>query len=111
MNILGMYILVSLGFVACAMIEFAFVLLLNRRAMLKMNDKQDSSRVENNSKKHLKKLKLKTKVIAIHNGNLKGGCKTQASTLPLHKFDLIAFCAHSAAYVIFNTWYWKEYFN
>ena len=80
-------------------------------AMLKMNDKQDESRVENNSKKHLKTLKLKTNVITIHNGNLKDGSKTQASPLPLHKFDLIAFCAHSAAYVIFNTWYWNEYFN
>ena len=111
MNILGMYILVSLGFVAGAMIEFAFVILLNRRTMLKMNDKQDSNRVEKNSKKQRITLKLKTKVTAINNVNLKDGSKTQASALPLHKLDLIAFCAHSAAYVVFNTWYWNKYFN
>ena len=107
MTILGTYILVSLGFVAVAMIEFAVILLLNRKTTPAISQEKGLDRTKND----LKMFQSKTKINTILDENIKNTKKQNGAVPPVHVLDLIAFCVHSSAYLIFNTLYWNEYFN
>ena len=107
MTILGTYILVSLGFVAVAMIEFAVILLLTRKTTPTIRQEKGLDRTKNN----LTMLQSKTKINTILDGNIKNTKKPNVAIPPVHVLDLIAFCVHSSAYLIFNTLYWNDFFN
>ena len=107
MTILGTYILVSLGFVSVAMIEFAVILLLNRKTTPVISQEKGLDRTKND----LKMFHSKTKIDTILGGNIKNTKKQNIAIPPVHVLDLIAFCVHSSAYLIFNTLYWNECFN
>ena len=88
MTILGTYILVSLAFVAFAMVEFAFIVLLKRRATMHQNEQKVVD------------------VNPMHNGVRKDG-KPCLGAPPIHIIDVTAFFMHFVAYLIFNIWYWN----
>ena len=111
MTILGTYILVSLGFVAITMIEFAFILLLKRRVSLENIAGEDLGLTK--SKKMLSMLKVKTKTYPtlIDNFEEKGKQKAFATPSKSNLLDLVAFCLHSSAFLIFNALYWNNCFH
>ena len=109
MTILGTYILVSLGFVAIAMIEFAFILLLKRRVNLEKNAEDDLCLTRNNKMMSMLKVQTKTYPTLIENFEENG--KRPAFATPINLLDLVAFCLHSAAFLIFNALYWNNFFH
>ena len=90
MTILGTYILVSLAFVAFAMVEFAFIITLHRRTKMHQNEQKVAE------------------MYPINNGARKDD-KPCVGAPPIHIIDMTAFFMHFAAYLIFNIWYWKQY--
>ena len=109
MTILGTYILVSLGFVAIAMIEFAFILLLKRRVNLEKSAEEGLSLTR--SKKMLSMLKVKTKTYPTLIDNFEEKGKQKPFVTPINLLDLVAFCLHSSAFLIFNALYWNDCFH
>ena len=109
MTILGTYILVSLGFVACAIIEFAFVLMLKRRNQSEMTIKEDIDLVKTKGQKHLKLFPPRSKINGILNVSNNEACKENAKASSVNRFDLAAFCLHLAAFLMFNAMYWNKY--
>ena len=110
MTILGTYILVSLGFVAIAMIEFAFILLLNRRAMVKVNAEGHEDLMKS-SRKNVNFFGSKSKLNSILNGIWNDFEKPHVSAPKSHILDLVAFSLHFVSFLIFNTFYWNKYSN
>ena len=90
MTILGTYILVSLAFVAFAMVEFAFIIMLNRRATMHQHEQKVAE------------------MYPIYNGACKDG-KPCVGVPLIHIIDITAFFLHFVAYLIFNIWYWNQY--
>ena len=90
MTILGTYILVSLAFVAFAMVEFAFIITLNRRAKINQNERQIAE------------------MYPMQNGARKDDAPCVGAP-PIHIIDITAFFMHFVAYLNFNIWYWNQY--
>ena len=88
MTILGTYILVSLAFVALAMVEFAIIIMVKRRAPLHQNEQKVAE------------------MNPMHNEARKDG-KPCLGTPPIHIIDIAAFFMHFAAFLIFNISYWN----
>ena len=109
MTILGTYILVSLGFVAIAIIEFAFILLLKRRGSSEKIAEEDLGLTKN--KKMLSMLKVKTKTYPTLIDNIEEKGKQKTFATPINLLDLVAFCLHSSAFLIFNALYWNNCFH
>ena len=105
MTILGIYILVSLGFVALAMAEFAFMLLLNRRMSLSTNAKTNMGIRKKGSKGCLAKMKSKVQVKS-NISHLKSVVEQRVQIPPAHIIDLVAFWVHFIAFLVFNLMYW-----
>ena len=66
LNMLGEYLLVSLGFVVVAMAEFALVLLIDRNATSKTNVMKHAIAPRENEKTTLRDLKTGTKYIVVN---------------------------------------------
>ena len=89
MTILGTYILVSLAFVAFAMVEFAFIIMLNRRATMHQHEQKVAE------------------MYPIYNGACKDD-KPRVGVPSIPIIDITAFMLHFVAYLIFNIWYWNQ---
>ena len=109
MTILGTYILVSLAFVSIAMMEFAFIILLNRRTMMKINTQEDKEKAKRKVKKSFRMANTKRKLKANHDKTSKQGGKISVSVPPVHIVDFVAFWIHFSAFLLFNLFYWNTY--
>ena len=108
MNILGEYVLVSLGFVLGAMIEFAFINYFNRMTDEKLKQNGDSSDTikKRTKKKPLKLSKLRSKIGPIN------VTKIQMNPIKLtNKMELIAFFLHFSSFLFYNVFYWLKNLN
>ena len=110
MTILGTYILVSLAFVAFAMVEFAFIIMLNRKVTTKQNEQKVVELHNDKRKKQLRTSKYKVKVQPTRNEARKDG-KSCVRVPPIHIIDLTAFFLHFVAFLIFNICYVNKYGN
>ena len=106
MTILGIYILVSLGFVALAMAEFAFILLLNRRMSVSTNANKDLGIRKKEKKGYPAKMRSKVKVNTNMNKAPKSVANQGVQIPPSHIIDVAAFCVHFVAFLVFNVMYW-----
>ena len=105
MNILGQYLIVSLGFVVGAVIEFAIIHHLN--ATRKGELKNENNRVfpeqtngnNKNKKNRQKQFKKKNKF------------NVTFSFSSLSRFDLGAFLIHFLSFLLFNVVYWYQNLN
>ena len=114
MNILGQYLLVSLGFVVAAVIEFAFVDHLNRVADLKRKFTKENSASKNTKDAILSLTKLEKA-----NSKVKPAQKNEAKKKSIfilvlssiRLFDFVAFLLHFLAFLAFNIVYWNQNLN
>ena len=109
LNILGEYLLVSLGFVVAAMAEFALVILLNRRSKLKTDstDPKNSTEVKNSGIIHVSRFCPDTEM----KKPMKLGKKSQWNMPSIYVVDFIAFWLHFSAFLLYNTVYWAKHHN
>ena len=108
MNILGEYVLVSLGFVLGAMIEFACVNYFKRMNDEKLKQNGDSSdTIKKRTKKKFSKFsRLRSKIRPIN--------KTETQSHPMkltNKMELIAFFLHASSFLFYNVFYWIKNLN
>ena len=105
MNILGQYLIVSLGFVVGAVIEFAIINHLNTTR--EGEQKDENNRVfpeQNNGNKNNKK--------NLHNKSRKENkFNFTFSFSSMNRFDLGAFLIHFLSFLLFNVVYWCQNFN
>ena len=105
MNILGEYVLVSLGFVLGAMIEFAFIDYFNRMKdkKSKINGDTYDAIKKKTKKKNLKLAKLRSKIGPMN--------KKESQKKLTNKMELIAFFLHFSSFVFYNVFYWIKNLN
>ena len=108
MNILGEYVLVSLGFVLGAMIEFALVDYFKRMNDKKLKQNGDANDTINNRtvRKIPKFSRLRSKIRPIN--------KTETQSYPIkltNKMELIAFFLHFSSFLFYNVFYWLKNLN
>ena len=126
MDMLGEYILFCLVFVVLAILEFALVIMLNRRTNLKKTQKKVKLRLlreKNNAKsqKHgvakiafLEDHSRETWLSNTNQNSVKGterdnrGMEFIPSISPIHVIDLTAAFVFSLAFVIYNCFYWSR---
>jgi len=121
LNALGIYLLGSLGFVVVALIEFSIIIFMRRASDKLKNKVQCTSMMK---KKMLKKTLLKKKkekytngLSEIHNqiddkrskALSENDRNKDAASQCIDKIDFISFWLFLAAFLIFNTAYWKSY--
>ena len=99
LNLLGVYILISLTFVFGTMVEFAAVLVAKQRADWNENAKEKNNRI------FVKK--LETHETGHQNGNLEKShffdkCKLTKDMPPYRKMDVLSFVVFSGLYLCFN---------
>ena len=111
MTILGTYILVSLGFVAVALVEFAFILFLKRRTEFINDAKKDLDQTQKKSRKKLRMLKSKVAASKVCNEVRKNDSQTNSGLSKVHVIDMAAICVHFVAFLMFNVYYWSRYLN
>lgn len=105
MNILGLYVLASLGFVLGAMIEFAFVDHIHRMTALKERYRNDESLPED------KTAKLSSKINPLQKENAKAISLIKLFLSNLNGIDLMAFFLHFFSFLLFNAVYWIQNSN
>ena len=88
MNILGVYVLASLGFVLGAMIEFAFIDHIHRMTELKQKDRNDKSLPEE------KTSRLTSKIQPLRKKKEKPISSIKLFLSSLNGVDLMAFFLH-----------------
>ena len=108
MNILGEYVLVSLGFVLGAMIEFALVNYFKRMNDKKLKQNGDGhDTINNRSVKKIPKFsRLRSKIRPIN--------KTENQSYPMKltkKMELMAFFLHISSFLFYNVFYWIKNLN
>ena len=105
MNILGQYLIVSLGFVVGAVIEFAIINHLNTTR--EGEQKDECNRVfpekNNGNKNHKKDHRNKSKK--------KNKFNVTFSFSSMNRFDLGAFLIHFVSSLLFNAVYWYQNLN
>ena len=108
MNILGQYLLVSLGFVVVAVIEFALVDHLNRIVDLKRKSENEKKQTKQTKDAILTIAKLNTKVKPSQKYEVKKKSTFMLVISSIRLFDFIAFLLHFLAFVAFNIVYWNQ---
>ena len=105
MNVLGQYLIVSLGFVVGAMIEFAIIHHIN--ATREGGHKDENNRVfpEQNNGNNKNKTNRQKKYKKKNKFNF------TFSFSSLNRFDLGAFLIHFLSFVLFNVVYWYQNLN
>ena len=109
MTILGIYILVSLGFVAIALVEFAIILFLKRRAEFINDAPKDLNLNQKKNKKKMKMLKSKVVDSEICKEVRKNNPQLNLAASKAHVIDMVAICVHFVAFLMFNIYYWNWY--
>jgi len=109
LNILGEYLLVSLGFVVAAMAEFALVILLNRRSKLKTDatDLKNSHEEKNSEITHVSRFCPDTEM----KKPMKQGKISEWNMPSIYVVDFIAFWLHFSAFLLYNVVYWAKHHN
>ena len=74
---------------------------------LNTNAKKDLGSRKKEEKGYFVKMKSKVKVKTNINRHLKSVAKQGVQTPPTHIIDLVAFCVHFVAFVVFNVMYWR----
>ena len=108
LNELGAYLLVSLGFVVGAMVEFALVLLVSRRPDLKIGFKNKTIDEE---KKEIRSCWGETSASKVYpkEAEIESYERKSTWTWPLvNKVDFIAFWVHLALFLSYNLGYWID---
>ena len=102
MNILGQYLIVSLGFVVGAVIEFAIIHHLNAARNGELKDENNrvfpEQNIGNNKNKKNRQKKFKKK----------NKFNFRISFSSLNRFDLGAFLIHFISFSLFNVVYWYK---
>ena len=111
MTILGMYILVSLGFVAIALIEFAFILFLKRRTEFIHDAPKDLNLAQTKNKKNMRMLTSKVVASTVCREVQKNDPQRDLAVSKVHVIDMVAICVHFVAFLMFNIYYWNKYLN
>ena len=107
MTILGIYILVSLGFVAIALVEFAIILFLKRRTEFINDAAKDLDLVQT---KNMKKMRMRTSKVVCREVQ-KNDPQLNLTALKVHVSDMVAICVHFVAFLMFNIYYWNKYLD
>ena len=105
MNILGQYLIVSLGFVVGAVIEFAIINHLNTTREGEQKDENNRVFPEQ------KNVNTKNKKNPQNNFKKKNKFNFTFSFSSMNRFDLGAFLIHFLSFLLFNTVYWYQNFN
>ena len=92
-----------LGFVVIAMLEFALIILINRRATIQKNSKNDTTR----ERKSAKSMNSVTKVRPFSTLEKKQEKEIKFVVPPIHVIDLVFFWVHLSSFLIFNIIYWN----
>ena len=121
MDVLGEYIFVCLVFVVFALLEFALIIILNRKTSTKnKQEKRESSLLQHENNLELTKSGVAkitfipdhSKETSLHNTDqermiiMERGMGCIPSTQPIHIMDLIASFCFPLAFVIYNCIYW-----
>ena len=108
MNILGQYLIVSLGFVILAVIEFAIISHLNRIG-------EEKKKYENNKVfPELTANLIDVKTSDQHKDNSKAKIGRTKKSIwkfaftSIHTYDLIAFLVHFISFLAYNIIYWYQ---
>ena len=109
MTILGMYILVSLGFVAIALVEFAIILFFKRKTEFTNDAPKDLDLTQKANKKKMRMLKSKVVASKLCNEVRKHDSQLNATLSKVDVIDMVAICVHFVAFFMFNVYYWNEY--
>ena len=107
LNVLGEYLLVSLGFVVAAIVEFALVILLNRRAKLTLDTKGNNSSPRKDCTETLHVCQLRGKIWPKHLTNSNG--KSILKMPSVYVVDFVAFWAHLSSFLLYNIIYWIQH--
>ena len=121
MDVLGEYIFVCLVFVVFALLEFALIIILNRKTSTKnKQEKRESSLLQDENNSELTKhgvagiafIADHSKETSLPNTNqermlsMERGMRCIPSTQPIHLIDLTASFIFPLAFVIYNCYYW-----
>ena len=118
LNALGVYLLSSLVFVVAALLEFAFVVLLNRKPRPVGNSLDDGNPGEcvmnsgwGRGRKIASKESSTIKILEAINKQIhdKKYVKPMPNGPPAHVVDLISFCVYIFSFIVFNVIYWVCY--
>ena len=111
LNILGEYLLVSLGFVVAAIAEFALVILLNRKEKLNHDDKNSKNLIEKKDAGLGRVFKTRelneSKDIDLMNSKEKPQWKRPS----IYVVDFLAFWIHLSSFTLYNLIYWVHHPN
>ena len=131
LNALGIYLLVCLAFVVCALAEFAMVIIFHQRSNLKaagtITTEEKKNRIKDNRSEVPLKNKLKQATTAweidtsimkpcpeedYHVSKWITKIRREISIIPLNGvIDFIAIWIHFFLFVLFNCAYWITYWN
>ena len=100
-NQLGIYLLVCLGFVVAAVLEFALIILIKRRASLKINLKDKEVR-------KVKEMRNHKKICPASKNTDQEATKPKFYVPPIHVIDVVSFWVHFSSFLIFNIIYWHN---
>ena len=111
LNILGEYLLVSLGFVVAAIAEFALVILLNRKEKLNHDNKSLTNSNEKKDYGFVRVFKIReideSKTIDSMNSKEKPQWKRPS----IYVVDFLAFWIHLSSFALYNMIYWVQHHN
>ena len=103
-NQIGKYLLGCLGFVVVAMLEFALIILINRRATIKKNSKDNFI----SERKSAKSMNSITKNWPNSIMEKKEEKEIRFAVPPIHVIDFVFFWVHLSSFLIFNIIYWNS---
>ena len=109
LNILGEYLLVSLGFVVATIAEFALVVLLNRKEKLNHDNKNLTNSNEKKDYGLVRVFKIReideSKNIDLMNSTEKPQWKRPS----IYVVDFVAFWIHLSSFILYNMIYWVQH--
>ena len=105
LNALGMYLLVCLGFVVFALIEFSIVMFRNRTFSGLLKERRNIIVEERNKVGVLEKIKMKDG----SNGVTKFNGTAEKKKKSVDKTDAVAFGVYLVLFIIFNCFYWNHF--
>ena len=114
LNALGVYLLCSLAFLVCALIEFGFVVLLSRAPS---TFRKNAMRTTTSTYNPLAKEGLRRRNVTKIDEALTEPVETREkekcifSIPPIHVVDIISFWVFLFSYLIFNCIYWLHYLS
>ena len=107
LNVLGEYLLVSLGFVVAAIAEFALVILLKRKHKLALDSKDNNNSFEQDDKDTVHGWQSRVKLWTKH---FTEQIRKLTWNRPLiYAVDFVSFWVHLSSFLLYNTIYWIQH--